>query len=548
MRWLTSVRSYIGDLPVRTHRERQPMIAIQRGTCFLVILVLSVSAIDGASTPRASQFGASSSVLEWLSGAAQAIGGENRLRELAAVETSGVSVWYHREQSERPEGPWLTSFTDFTDVRNFSADAVRRMSRTRGFSTNDWVDSTEWTATSTFLVTAGVSVSRVSGGFVPTATPPDLAVLPVGLAPERVVITAREAADLHAEPDEEVDGYQHHVVAFSFAGARVRLILNRPSLLPKAVEINRIHAHNMFLAPWGDVTQRVTFGMWTRERDGLRYPRLWEFSTDGQTDGSAYITRLRTNPPVEHSELTLPPDVRRELVAVRRSIADLPFGPAGVTNRPIRELAPGIVKVPGRFDVVEVKQDDGIVIIEAPLSSDYSAKAIADARLRFEDAPVKAVITTSDAWPHIGGIREYVALGIPVYALDLNVPILKRLVSARYQSLPDTLAKRPKAPRVTVVSNKTTVGSGANRFEIYPLRTATGERQMMIYWPDHRLLYSSDLFTIRDDFVFLPQQVSEAVDAVARERLAVTTAFGMHYDPLPWTAVQKSALPAPPPR
>src|SRR5215203_2093186 len=35
--------------------------------------------------------------------------------------------------------------------------------------------------------------------------------------------------------------------------------------------------------------------------------------------------------------------------------------------------------------------------------------------------------------------------------------------------------------RLKVVSGKTTVGSGANRFEIYPFRTATGERQMMIY-------------------------------------------------------------------
>jgi hypothetical protein len=57
-------------------------------------------------------------------------------------------------------------------------------------------------------------------------------------------------------------------------------------------------------------------------------------------------------------------------------------------------------------------------------------------------------------------------------------------------------------------------------------------------------LYSSDLFTIRNEFVFLPQQVSEAVDAVARERLDVSTAFGMHYDPLAWVAVVKNALPA----
>lgn len=127
---------------------------------------------------------------------------------------------------------------------------------------------------------------------------------------------------------------------------------------------------------------------------------------------------------------------------------------------------------------------------------------------------------------------------------ELSVPILRRLLSASYESRPDTLARGPRAARLTAVSDKTTVGSGANRFEIYPLRTVTGERQVMIDWPDHHLLYSSDLFTIRDEFLFLPQQVSEAVDAVARERLAVTTAFGMHYGPVPWATVLKNALPA----
>ena len=519
------------------------MNPIFRGSWLFILLGLCISVVDGTSVLGASQTPASSSVSAWLSGAAEAMGGEAKLRALGGVETSGVSVWYHREQSERPEGPWLTSFTDFTDVRSFGADAVRRTSRARGFSTNDWVDNTEWTSLSAILVTSGVGVSRTSSTFTPVGTPPDLAALPVRLAPERVILAARDAPDRHVEPDEVVDGYPHHVIAFSFAGARVRLILNVPSLLPKAVEIKRTHEYNMFLAPWGDVTQRVTFGMWTREPDGLRYPRLWEFSTDGQPDGSIYITRVRTNPPIDSADFELPLDVRQQFLAARTRIADLPFGPTGATDRTVRELAPGIVKVPGRFDVVEVKQDDGIVIIEAPLSSDYSAKAIADVRQRFGATPIKAVITTSDAWPHIGGIREYVALGIPVYALDLNMPILTRLLSAKYESWPDTLTRESKTPRLRVVSDKTTVGSGANRFEIYPFRTATGERQMMIYWPAHHLLYSSDLFTIRKDFVFLPQQVSEAVDAVAREHLDVTTACGMHYDPLTWAAVLKSAAP-----
>jgi glyoxylase-like metal-dependent hydrolase (beta-lactamase superfamily II) len=515
------------------------MNPVSKVVCSIVALGICVSTIHREGTLDASQ-PAASSLSAWLSGAGEAMGGEEKLRALAAIETSGVSVWYHREQSERPEGPWLTSFTDFTDVRSFRADAVLRRSRARGFSTNDWVDSSDWTSLSTILVASGVGGTRGSGTSMAVGTPPDLEALPVGLTPERVILAARDAPDIHLEPDEVVDGYLHHVVAFSFSGARVRLILNVPSLLPKAVEITSAHPYNMFLAPWGDVTQRVTFGMWTIEPDGLRYPRLWAFSTNGQPDGSLSVTRVRANPPIDESDFTLPQEGGSRLIAARPRIADLPFG---LAERPPRELAPEIVAVPGKFGVVEVKQDAGVVIIEAPLSSEYSVKAIADAQRRFGGAPIKAVITTSDAWPHIGGIREYVARGIPIYALDLDAPILTRLIAARYESSPDALAKSPMAPRLRAVTAETSVGSGSGRLKIYPFRTATGERQMMIYWPAHGLLYTSDLFTIRKDFVFLPQQVGEAVAAVAREHLDVATAFGMHYEPVPWTAVLESAAP-----
>jgi hypothetical protein len=38
------------------------------------------------------------------------------------------------------------------------------------------------------------------------------------------------------------------------------------------------------------------------------------------------------------------------------------------------------------------------------------------------------------------------------------------------------------------VSAKTTIGSGANRLELYPIHGETSERQMMVYFPEHKLL------------------------------------------------------------
>jgi hypothetical protein len=516
---------------------------------FLLLSSLTPVGVDlravTASTAHVSQAHGQTSSAAWVARAIEALGGEGKLRSIDAVEVSGVSIWHQREQSERPEGPWLATFADFTDVRNLQADVVKRTARSRGFSTPDWVDNREWTEPVTTLFASDLALRPSNGTFTPAETPWDLGALPLALGPEHVLLAARDAADLRTDGDATIHGYPHHVLAFTSAGARVRLYLNVPSFLPKAIEITRARPYDIFWAPWGDVTRRVVFGVWTREPEGMLYPRLWDFSTGGQPDGTIEITRVRVNPSLAPSDFDIPDDVRQRVVADRRPVDETAFG---TPRRPAREIVAGVVQVPGSWNVVETKQDDGIVVIEGPISSGYSAKAIDDARRRFGGAPIKAVISTSDSWPHIGGLREYVARGIPIYALDLNVPILKRLFAAKYESSPDGLMKHPKEPSLHIIAGKTIVGSGSNQLVIYPLRTASGERQMMVYWPAHRLLYTSDLFTIQDAFVFLPQQVAEATEAVARERLDVATAFGMHYGALPWATVLKSAVPPGRPR
>src|SRR5205807_6709599 len=198
------------------------------------------------------------------------------------------------------------------------------------------------------------------------------------------------------------------------------------------------------------------------------------------------------------------------------------------------------VFIPGSWNTTLVRQTDGIVVLEAPISSGYSVKVLAEAEKRWPRVPVKAVITTSDSWPHLAGIREYVARGIPIYAVDLNIPILTRFVSAPRAGFPDALQKNPKKPNFHPVSGKTLLGTGSNRMEIYPLRGETSERQMMVYFPEDKLLYGSDPFQLDEHGYFYPQTVWELVHAVEREKLAVDTFFMMHVGPTPWSDLPKA--------
>ena len=147
---------------------------------------------------------------------------------------------------------------------------------------------------------------------------------------------------------------------------------------------------------------------------------------------------------------------------------------------------------------------------------------------------MKGVFSTSDSWPHVGGVRQAVGLGLPVYILDLNQALLDRMIQAPHSIHPDLLAQSKKQPVWRVVSGRVALGSGPNRVELYPIRGASTERQYMVYFPEHHILYASDTLALNNDgSLYDPQLMREVAAAVKREGLEVTTVFAMHQGPTP---------------
>jgi hypothetical protein len=104
---------------------------------------------------------------------------------------------------------------------------------------------------------------------------------------------------------------------------------------------------------------------------------------------------------------------------------------------------------------------------------------------------------------------------------------------------PDALQTDPKMPHWVVVGDRLEVGHGANRVELYPLRGASTERQYMVYFPEHKLLYASDTLVVNDDkTLYDPDLMYEVMQAAAREHLQVNTVYAMHQGPTPWMDVQ----------
>jgi hypothetical protein len=468
--------------------------------------------------------------------ALDAQGGEQNLRALSSVQWEASGFRNELEQSERPEGPYIVQMNEISEIHDVKAHRYRYQQTSSLYPVARF--------TTEVVVADHVAMRKVSS--LSSAGPPTQVAQPgtlqqveaaeerMALSPERLLLTALESPDLHSLPDIILQDVPQNVFSFTLDGAPVKVYLNAYTHLPTAIDYSGPLAHSNFWNYLGDVTMRIYFSFWWLAKNGIHMPLQWNVEENGLQDSMFVIRKLQIDEPLKEPDLTIPGDVLSRYQADPAS-TDLDKRPLGIPGQPAQELEPGIFFIPGAWNATFIKQEDGIVILEAPISSGYSEKVIAEAKRRIPGLPIKGVITTSDAWPHLAGIREYVAQGIPVYALDLNRSILERVILSKRTTKPDDLERKPRKAIFHLVSEKTILGIGKNRMELYPLRGETSERQLMIYFPEYHLLYGSDPFQQRSDGTyFYPQTVSEVVDAVTREQLSVDKFFMMHIGLTPW--------------
>jgi hypothetical protein len=157
-----------------------------------------------------------------------AMGGEAVLRGIKSLTLESIGHGWALEQSERPEGPWLSSYVQRTEVRDYAKSRQWFEAQRR-----DW-NAPKWSALVATVVADGV-VGRTNGERWLSGSPLDLTAWneTQALAPERILLTAKAAADLKVLPDDTQQRVRQHVLGFSRTGQRIRLYSTRGRICPR---------------------------------------------------------------------------------------------------------------------------------------------------------------------------------------------------------------------------------------------------------------------------------------------------------------------------
>ncbi len=437
-----------------------------------------------------------------------ALGGRAALASIAQTQAKTIGHTLMVEQSERPAPPFLVSYEQDEATVDFASLSITKKRELAGIV----YGPAGIKYTSTYTIGTPDKGSPLEG---------EDAHERFALGPERILRTAESAKDLRTSSSMMLDGVKHQSIEFHWGRMLVRVWVNDSTNIPDLVETEGTH-HGTF-AQWGDIKTRTRWTTWSLQPGGIRFPLQWAKEMNGLplTDTTYLDVKLtrddkaRPTPVMPFPTTVIDP---KQVVASYRSVP----------------IADGIVQYAGPYNTASVDLGDSIFIIEPVGSSQIASELLKLAPQK----PVSGVFVGDDAWFHFAGARTFAARGIPIYSLDLNAPILRRYIAAKYQTEPDELAKNPQKENLVLTTKNRDVGKGPNRMVFFPIRGQIGERVQCIYFPEKKLLYSSDLLAIgRDRKLFFPQYGSELMAAAKREGFEVETVFGMYLRKTPWADI-----------
>ncbi len=410
--------------------------------------------------------------------AVAAMGGEQALRGLSGITTEFYSATFALGQEETPASAARANLvagrisTDYRNARQTGstelrvvAGVVNRLRR---------------------VTAGGIGMLETNGRQAPD-NPATVAGVETGMrqAPERLLLAGLDQpAALRPLPPKTWRGEPHDGVRYASGSDTVDLYFDRASRLLTVAET--VTDDGVL----GDRRTARWYMRWqsTSGAGGIKYPRQYDVEVNGRLQNHSVFTVVTVNPDLPDSLFVIP-----DSIAGRAQRSNPTPPPITVT---LVELAPGVWRAEGgSHHSLVVEQPTRLVVVEAPQTSARSKAVLDTLRSRFPTKAVGLVVNTHHHWDHSGGVRGYLAAGIPVLTHRRNAAFIRGIATARKTVAPDALSRRPAPPAIQGVDDSLVLGQGESRVVIYRLPTAHVEGMLAAYVPSARLLFTSDVLT-----------------------------------------------------
>lgn len=276
---------------------------------------------------------------------------------------------------------------------------------------------------------------------------------------------------------------------------------------------------------WGQRHVEYIWSTWV-DAVGVSYPGAVFRTVDGEVEYS------RTNGDFE----LIAPDKAPSLTPPAKPAQDPPDRPEW-----LQPIPPTVTKIgdktwllsnPGYNEVVT--EAGGEIYLLDATQGEGRARADADAIAKLIPGQHHVnVVVTDLAWPHIAGLRYWVAQGATIVSHRAARSFLQQVVARRWKQTPDQLEqkrrKNPRAAELNFVPIEKTTPLASGRLTIVPIDGIASELALVVYLSSDKFLWASDYVQsvnaptrYANEVIQALQRASIRPERVAAEHLPIT--------------------------
>ena len=437
------------------------------------------------------------------------------------LRQEAVDVTSHPFESDRPYPPFLMETSRVTEWLDVSTGAVRTDKHEGMIGGYQFpASSSISTPSATFVLQdTAAAPSPETHWFTLTARP---------LNAWTVVDDWRRADDVRAVERCDYRGFPRIVLTRRGYFGTEQLLLDEKTSYP--VALRRKEPHYL----WGQVGAEYVYATWQRVGDG-HVPGTASRVVDGEVEmtrsfgQSSFVGRASA------------PSFKTPAIQPMRAQTPAYLDP--VNPDTVRVSARSfLLRNAGYTELVTLQRDT--VYLFDPTQGETRARLDSTWIKRlFPGEHAVVVIVTDLAWPHLAGVRFWVASGATIVSHRTARPFIDRVIQRRWTLAPDKLEQRrgrdQAALRFRSVDDSLPVARGA--LTLFAINGPASEGALAAFIHDDRFLWASDYVqTLRAPSHY----VDEVVAAVRRHGYQPTKLGAEHIRLSEWSAAEHLAEPA----
>ena len=285
---------------------------------------------------------------------------------------------------------------------------------------------------------------------------------------------------------------------------------------------------------WGQLRAEYLYQTWIMSGGALHPGAVFRL-VDGAVDVERVESDFTVAPPDSAPPLRLPAGAEAMTAAPPLFVQPLPVDTvrAGERTVVLRNRA---------YREVAVMLRDTVYLLDATQG---------EARARLDSAWISklwpshravVVVVTDLAWPHVAGVRYWVARGATVVSHASSRPFLERVVERRWTREPDALERvrraSPARARLRLVGVRDSLSLAGGDLVLYPIDGVASEGALMAWVRPDRVLWASDYVQqLREPALY----TTEVARAVARVGIDPRVVVAQHLDVTAWGAGKEVA-------